>query len=141
MQPIATATMNPMPKATRLHKSFQPEKYELNSSKGQVKIFGKKIRAPSKRLTFHQKGLKIISAKITRKDKRGEQEFTVARINHLPTFQQVRLHTNETLFPGIYEITVDFLAKANRTTESRKRELFPCIDEPEAWANATVETT
>ncbi|OVE79320.1 hypothetical protein BVY00_00630 [bacterium G20] len=130
-----------MRKAAGLYKQFQPDKYELSSSKGQVKIFGRKIGPPSKRITLHQKGLKITGAQIIRIDKRGNQEFAAARINHLPTFEQVRLHSQETLFPGTYEITIDFLAKPNQQTESPKRNLFPCIDEPEAWTNATIEIT
>lgn len=128
-----------MPKITKLSLRFQPEKYELDVSGGCVRVYGKKIGPPSKRITLHQKGLKVTSAKIARRDKKGEQKFTVVRINNLPTLQQVRLHSDEMLFPGYYEITINFYLKNAPKSKLPKRELFPCIDEPEAWANATVE--
>ena len=89
-----------------LLKGFQPIKYMLGA--GQVRIFGNKTSPPAKRITLHQKALKITDAKIVRHDKKGDQEFDVVRINRLPTMQQVRLHTKETLFPGHYEITISF---------------------------------
>lgn len=120
-----------------LYKLFKPEKYKLVNNK--LKIVGKKVGPPSKRITLHQKGLKITEAQIVRHDKKGDQQFEVARINHLPTMQQVRLHTSETLFPGYYEITLNFSPKRDLKSNLPNRELFPCIDEPEAWANASPE--
>src|SRR3989344_6335309 len=114
-----------------LHIRFQPESYEVNPSKGRVKIVGNKMAPPSKRITLHQKGLKITGARIIRHDKKGDQVFTIARINHLPTFEQVRLHSQETLFPGPYEIIINFSPKPELGSKLPKRELFPCIDESE----------
>ena len=122
-----------MRKVAKLYAWFQPERYELDTSKGRVKIFGNKIKPPSKRITLHQKGLKITEAQIVRHDKKGDQKFAVARINHLPTFEQVRLHAKETLFPGHYEIIINFSPKPKLKSKLPKRQLFPCIDEPEAW--------
>ena len=113
----------------------------MNPSKGQVKIVGNKLAPPSKRITLHQKGLKITSARIIRHDKKGDQQFTIARINHLPTFEQVRLHAKETLFPGHYEIIINFSPKPKLESKLPKRELFPCIDEPEAWASVQSIST
>lgn len=125
-----------MSKALQLLNHFQPERYELDSPQGQIKISGKKVGPPSKRITLHQKGLKITNAQIVRRDKKGDREFSIARINHLPTFEQVRLHTRETLFPGHYEVIIDFSNSHKPSPEAPKREQFPCIDEPEAWESA-----
>lgn len=126
---------------------FLPSKYKLtlieakgdSDAEGLITITGQKLPPPSKRITLHQKGLKITEAQVVRRDKKGDQQFKVARINHLPTFQQVRLHTKETLFPGYYEITLNFSPKHDLKSNLPKRELFPCIDEPEAWDNASFE--
>jgi len=111
----------------------------LSGSDCQLIIEGKKLPPPSKRITLHQKGLKISSAQIVRRDKKGNREFRVARINHLPTLQQVRLHADETLFPGYYEIIINFSPKCDPKSKLPKRELFPCVDEPEAWDGASFE--
>ncbi|MDO8591537.1 MAG: hypothetical protein Q7R60_01255 [bacterium] len=135
-----------MGKANNLHSQFRPEKYELDILEGRVIIFGRKLPPPSKRITFHQKGLKIISAKITRLDKKGATEHDVARINHLPTFEQVRLHTASMLYPGQYIIELSFQldpqkikALKNLGDKKPSRHLLPSIDEPEAWDNASFE--
>ena len=124
-----------------LHIRFQPESYEVNPSKGRVKIVGNKMAPPSKRITLHQKGLKITGARIIRHDKKGDQVFTTARINHLPTFEQVRLHTKETLFPGHYEVMINFSPQPKLESGLPKRELFPCIDEPDAWSSVQSIST
>ena len=130
-----------MRKGTKLYAQFQPERYEVNPSKGRVKIVGNKTAPPSKRITLHQKGLKITGAQIIRHDKKGDQQFTIARINHLPTFEQVRLHSQETLFPGHYEIMINFSPQPKLESGLPKRELFPCIDEPEAWGGVQSIST
>lgn len=130
-----------------LAKLFVPSSYRLvlnqtggdTDAEGLITIAGKKMPPPSKRITLHQKGLKITGAQIVRRDKKGDQQFSVARINHLPTFQQVRLHTKETLFPGYYEILVNFTPQPDLKSKLPKRQLFPCIDEPEAWAKASFK--
>lgn len=134
-----------MGKATNLYALFRPEKYELDIIEGRVIIFGKKIGPPSKRITLHQKGLKITSAKITRLDKKGATEHDVARINHLPTFEQVRLHTADMLYPGPYIIELSFQLDAQKIKALKNlgasmpgRDLMPSIDEPEAWTNAKI---
>ncbi len=136
-------------RTSNLYKSFQPHSYKLTlitakgdtGAEGLVTITGQKLPPPSKRITLHQKGLKITDAQIIRHDKKGDHVFTIARINHLPTFEQVRLHTKETLFPGHYEIIINFSPKPNLESELPKRELFPCIDEPEAWASVQSIST
>ena len=74
---------------TRLYTQFQPEKYELEIQldeeamrfSGRVVITGKKVGRPSQRLTFHANGVKVTSGKVTVRDKRGERELPVTRIN------------------------------------------------------------
>lgn len=136
-----------MKHAQPLAKLFVPSSYRLaltqarsdTDAEGLITIAGKKMPPPSRRITFHQKGLKIISAKITRLDKKGPIEYEIIRINHLPTFEQVRLHTSETLFPGDYKIVMQFTAKHEpKPDSSSKRQIFPCIDEPEAWAKTEL---
>ena len=70
-----------------------------------IRLKIKKQPPPSKRISFHAKKLKITDAKIEKLGK-DAKEFTIARINHLPTMGQVRLHTKEMLFPGEYQITL-----------------------------------
>ncbi len=150
---------------TRLFTQFQPENYQLflaldgdaMAFTGNVTITGKKVGRPSQRITLHQKGLKITAATITRHDKKGDQVFEVARINLQKSFDEVRLHTDEKLFPGNYTITLEFSGQIHEVMhgiypcnytvdgESKKliatqfeshhaREAFPCVDEPEAKA-------
>lgn len=131
-----------------LHKYFQPAKYSLSLSGNscQLIIEGKKLPPPSKRITLHQKGLKITAAKIIRKDKKGPSGHEVLRINHLPTFEEVRIHTKDLLYPGHYQIDLAYelspqkaKSLAKQAYETLHRDLLPCIDEPEAWAGASFE--
>lgn len=157
-------------KVKRLYEGFKPASYriELNPDadtmklEGTVVITGQKTGRPSQRITFHQHGLKIVEASITRHDKKSTQEFSVSRISHHASFDEVRLHSDQQLFPGEYTITLRFIGKvqdgmhgiyaSNYEENGQKkkivstqfeshhaREAFPCIDEPEA--KATFELT
>jgi aminopeptidase N len=147
---------------TRLFASFHPTNYQLELDTdraekritGTVVISGKKIGRPSQRLTFHQKGLKISSATIIKRDKKGEYEIPVTRINLQQSYDELRLHTDQLVHAGEYAVTLQFEAPiqdsmhgayiCNYEIDGRKqqmvatqfeshyaREVFPCIDEPE----------
>lgn len=150
---------------TRLFQQFQPEAYTLELHPdpdtmhfdGTVRIVGRKVGRPSKRLTFHQKGLKITVATVIKHDKKGDLEIPIARINNQATYDEVRLHSDSLIYPGEYSITLQFEGEITRamngiypcffTQDGQKkklistqfeshhaREAFPCIDEPEAKA-------
>ena len=160
-------------KVRRLYRQFQPSHYQLNlrldpdgmKFSGSVTIEGKKVDRPSERLTFHQNGLKITSAEIVHHDKRGDKTIAVKRLNAHASFDEIRLHSERTLYPGNYTVTMQFEAAITRPMngiypcffeqdgEQKKliatqfeshhaREAFPCIDEPEAKAtfDVTLET-
>ncbi len=152
-------------KVTRLYEQFQPEHYDLTldvdrtgmSFSGSVTIRGKKVGRPSQRLTLHQKDLKISQASAVKHDKNGEHPVNVTRINAQDSFDEIRLHSDDMIYPGDYSITMEFSGKINdqmhgiypcyfRHEGTQKtilatqfeshhaREAFPCIDEPEAKA-------
>src|SRR5689334_12619592 len=101
---------------TRLYQSFQPESYNLQITvdrkkmkfNGTVTMTGRKVGRPSKRLTFHQKFLTITAANIIAKDKKGTREIKVSRINHQRSLNEVRLHSDEMLYPGDYTVTLEY---------------------------------
>ncbi len=134
-------------KARKLSSKFTVESYELKTvevdgkTTGQIKIVGKKIGPPNKRLVFHQKGLKITAAKILYKNKKGQIEYEPARINHHRGFEEVRIHTNSPMYAGKYELVIDFThlgPPPKIGTDIPLRQLFPSIDEPDALTDFNV---
>ena len=156
----------------RLFQQFQPQHYELaiepdaNSMTfgGTVTIEGRKVGPPSQRLTLHQKDLKIADAKLIKHDKKGDREITVSRTNTHGSFDELRLHADEMLYPGQYTVSMSFKGKITKSLQGvypcfykhdgkdkvviatqleshHAREVFPCIDEPEAKATFDVSYT
>lgn len=131
---------------------------------GSVIISGFKLGRPSQRLTFHQKDLVISKAHVTLHDKKGDKEIVIDRINRHNAFDEVRLHSTQQLYPGRYTIRLEFSGKITRQMNGlypsffkqdgedkqifgtqfeshHAREVFPCIDEPEAKATFQLTLT
>jgi hypothetical protein len=95
---------------------FFIESYELTVTPshqgyaGVAVIKGRKIGRPSHRITLLQKGLKLTAANITYFSKKETAQKVVDRINHLNTFGEMRLHCQEMLYPGVYNIRLEFVA-------------------------------
>ncbi|MCL4357681.1 M1 family metallopeptidase [Patescibacteria group bacterium] len=161
-----------MRQVRRLYKQFAPNKYiiDLVPDKanmifdGTAIIEGKKTGRPTKRLTLHAKDLKIVGAKILQKNRSIEQELKINRVINHKAYDELRLHTDETLYPGEYKIELSFKGRITRPMNGlypcyfkdgdkdeiilatqfeshHAREVFPCIDEPEAKAVFSLSLT
>ncbi len=156
----------------RLFDQFVPTNYNLAITPdkdtmtfaGTVVITGKKVGRPSQRLTFHQNELKITSASVVKHEKTDQRVITVSRINNHDSYNEVRLHSDEMIYPGQYTITLTFSGSITRPMNGlypcfyqkdgveqiilatqfeshHAREVFPCIDEPEAKATFDLTLT
>ncbi len=132
--------------------------------KGTVIISGQKTGRPSQRITLHQKGLKIIKGHVTAHGKDGDRDLDIDRINSLESSNEIRLHSGSMIYPGKYTITLEFTGKITKNMDGiypcnfkhdgkdkvliatqfeshHAREVFPCIDEPEAKATFDLSLT
>jgi aminopeptidase N len=151
-------------KVVRLFETFKPEAYMLElrlDPKGKrfsgfVTIRGQKTGRPSQRLTFHAKDLTITNAVLHKVNKKHSNtdgsEIKIDRINLHKSYDEVRLHAAEMLYPGEYHIVLEFSGKitdsmnglypcyfeqggkkqmllATQFESHHAREVFPCIDE------------
>jgi aminopeptidase N len=142
---------------------FDPQNYQIrldidkknNLVNGELTVSGKKVGRPSKRITFHQSNLKITDAEIY--NVKFDKQIKVSRINLQNNLHEVRLHSDEMIYPGQYEVKLKFTAKISKemlgiykstfTDKGKEKSLiatqfeshharkaFPCIDEPSAKA-------
>lgn len=154
-----------MSKLKHLFDQFKPTHYDLKINidkdnllfNGEVTISGQKTGRPSQRLTFHQRGLKITDAKITKLTKKDPVTVKISRIVHQKTYDEVRIHSDELIYHGKYTVTLTFKGEisahmlgvypsrfehdgqtktiiATQFESHYAREAFPCIDEPIAKA-------
>lgn len=105
---------------SRLYKNFAPSIYDITLAinkatlkfNGRVEVVGRRIGKPSQRLTLHaeKKYLKITSAKITKlSTKKGDNtDVEISRIYHHPSAQEVRLHSDSTIYPGEYKVEIEY---------------------------------
>lgn len=131
----------------KLSAEFIPSVYELtvrsdgeNKTVGQLRIRGKKHGRPSKRFRLNQKGIKVTGATIFNHGR--SQDVVVSRVNTLPTFDEVRIHTENTLSAGNYLVDIEFESKlqpddyrqlfqalSNQDFQVVLRKHFPSVDD------------
>jgi puromycin-sensitive aminopeptidase len=151
---------------TRLYKQFVPKNYQLaisisedkKSFTGLVTITGRKVGRPSKRLTFHQKALKINKVSVTKESEKKQAEtMNISRINSHKAYDELRIHSENLFYAGDYTVKIEYEGTITKNMDGvypcffeldgvkkelvatqfeshHAREAFPCIDEPEAKA-------
>src|SRR5665213_1261317 len=103
----------------RLYSQFRPKNYQIEIKPnidtrdfiGKINITGLKVGPTSSRITFHQINLRITKAKVTSRNKTGETEIDVKRINYQQKSDEVRLHFGSKIRSGEYVIELEFKGK------------------------------
>jgi aminopeptidase N len=137
--------------------SLNPDKHRMTFS-GHIEIEGYKRGRPTKRIVLHVKNLKIKSVNLIQLDKTQPKTLKLIRIVNHVRYDELRLHCLDSLRPGTkYRIEIEYNGRITRQmnglypcfyTENGQqeiilatqleshhaREVFPCIDEPEAKA-------
>lgn len=134
------------------------------SFSGNVQIIGQKVGPPSHRITLHAKDLQILNASVEieipsskNKLKKTYTKLPIVRINYQKSLDEVRLHFKSKQTSGIYRLKLNFQGQitsqmnglypanfqlngktqtiiASQLESHHAREVFPCIDEPQAKA-------
>lgn len=157
-------------KVKRLFEQFAPASYDIQLSiapdkksfTGKVVINGIKKGRPAKRITLHQKELKITKTTIQHTDKKKNvTDIPIKRTVLHSSYDEIRLHTDKDIYAGSYQIILEFSGTITKNMEGvypcfyeedgnkkelvatqfeshHAREAFPCIDEPEAKAVFTL---
>ena len=160
-------------KVKRLFDQFAPKHYDIKlkisedkkSFAGYIEVTGRKTGRPSQRITLHQKDLKISDVKVVSiNNKESNKEVVISRVVPQKSYDEIRLHSEDTFYPGDYKLSMDFTGKITKNMDGvytcsfkedgidkelvatqfeshHAREAFPCIDEPEAKATFTVTLT
>lgn len=156
-----------MKKVTRLYKYIHPKHYDLQISisedklsfQGKVTIHFDKVGQPTERITLHSKDLKISDVSLSKVDKKTQKvsHVEISRIQLQKTYDELRIHTVEKIFPSEYVAEITFEGKITDQMDGiypcrfeidgkehkligtqfeshHARQAFPCIDEPEAKA-------
>ncbi len=134
-----------------------PDK-ERMTFRGKVEIIGQRNGRPSKRIVLHSKDLKIKSASVFKIGKNSvPEEIKVERTVIQRSYDELRIHSDQNIFAGKYIVNIEFYGKITRRMSGlypcfydqgdkeeiilatqfeshHAREVFPCIDEPEAKA-------
>lgn len=83
-------------------------------------IAGNRTGRPSKRLTLQLDNFKVHDAKIIHTNKNKITEHQITRINHLPTRQEIRLHTAQLQYPGEYQLEIAYSGVAENEIQNLK---------------------
>jgi hypothetical protein len=90
----------------KLPEYFSLADLQINPTGDQVEVIlqGERSGKPSKRFTLHGSGFKVNEASVQSETKHKSVDFQIERINYLPTFQEIRIHTKNLQYPGPYKI-------------------------------------
>lgn len=156
----------------RLFQQFRPAHYDVHITPDKesmtfqthVVVRGKKVGRPSRRITLHAKGLKVVDVKLTKISKESSSKVEIERTNIHSRFDELRIHSESLIYPGDYQVEITTKGEitkpmqglypcyfkhedkekfllATQLESHHAREVFPCIDEPEAKATFQLTIT